>query len=199
MPSDDEFMRATWRALCVHGYADLTMQDIADESEKSKAALHYHYGGKQDLLESFLDHVAERFLSRLRDADAAAGPNPDERLGAVVDAAFSPPESDELESTQRALVELKAQAPHQPPFRERIQETDAAFRELLVDIVTAGVETGDFQSDVDPGETAQFVVNALAGAQLRQVSVGEEPTTARRVVEQHLERHVHTDGGASGE
>ena len=34
---------ATCRALCEHGYADLTMQDIADESNKSTAALHYHY------------------------------------------------------------------------------------------------------------------------------------------------------------
>lgn len=199
MPSDDEFMRATWRALCVHGYADLTMQDIADESEKSKAALHYHYGGKQDLLESFLDHVAERFLSRLRDADAAAGSNPGERLSAVVDAAFSPPERDELESTQRALVELKAQAPHHPSFRERIREADAAFQELLVDILTTGVEAGDFQPDVDPEETAQFVATAMAGAQLRQVSVGEKPSTARQVIARHLDRHVHADGEASAE
>ncbi|MEF8974259.1 MAG: helix-turn-helix domain-containing protein, partial [Haloarcula sp.] len=39
----DDIMDATYRALCTHGYADLTMQDIADESDKSKAALHYHY------------------------------------------------------------------------------------------------------------------------------------------------------------
>jgi AcrR family transcriptional regulator len=197
MPSGEEFMQATWRALCTHGYADLTMQDIADESEKSKAALHYHYDSKRGLLAAFLDHVAARFLSRVREADAAAGSDPVERLGAVVDTAFSPP--DDVEDLQRALVELKAQAPHEPAFRERVRETDAAFRGLLVDILTAGIETGDFRAAVDPEETAQFVVNTLAGAQLRQISVGESAGVARRVVERYLERHVYAGREATGE
>ena len=29
----ERIMDATYRALCTHGYAALTMQDIADESE----------------------------------------------------------------------------------------------------------------------------------------------------------------------
>jgi AcrR family transcriptional regulator len=197
MPSDDEFMRATWRALCVHGYADLTMQDIADESAKSKAALHYHYDSKRGLLAAFLDHVAERFLWRVRDAEAAAGPDPADRLAAVVDAAFAPPGDDDAEDLRRALVELKAQAPHEPTFRERVRETDAAFRRLLVEVLTAGIETGDFRESVDPEATAQFVVTAIAGAQLRQVSVGESPGTARGVVERHLEAQVYAGGEAA--
>ena len=40
----EEVMEATCRALCEHGYADLTMQDVADESDKSTAALHYDPG-----------------------------------------------------------------------------------------------------------------------------------------------------------
>jgi AcrR family transcriptional regulator len=31
----EAIMSATYRALCAHGYADLTMQDIADETDKS--------------------------------------------------------------------------------------------------------------------------------------------------------------------
>ncbi|HET7323460.1 MAG TPA: helix-turn-helix domain-containing protein, partial [Halococcus sp.] len=62
----DELMHATYRALCKHGYANLTMQDIADESTKSKAALHYHYDTKQDLLLAFLSFLYERFEERLR-------------------------------------------------------------------------------------------------------------------------------------
>jgi AcrR family transcriptional regulator len=197
MPSDEPFMRATWRALCRHGYADLTMQDIADESDRSKAALHYHHESKDGLLAAFLDHVAERFLARVREADAAARPEPADRLAAVVDAAFDPPGDDDVESVQRALVELKAQAPHEPAFRERARETDATFRRLLVDILAAGVETGDFRASVDPEATAQFVVTAIAGAQLRQVSVGEPPGAARSVVERHLEAHVYA-GEAAG-
>ncbi len=43
-------MEATYRALCANGFASLTMQDIADEAEKSTSLLHYHYDTKRDLL-----------------------------------------------------------------------------------------------------------------------------------------------------
>ena len=36
----DEIMQGVYRALCAHGYADLTMQDIADECDCSTSLLH---------------------------------------------------------------------------------------------------------------------------------------------------------------
>ena len=49
MPDEprEQVIRATYRALCAHGYANLTMRDIADETDLSKAALHYHYDTKR--------------------------------------------------------------------------------------------------------------------------------------------------------
>jgi AcrR family transcriptional regulator len=189
--SDDEILDATWRALCTHGYAELTMQDIADETDKSKAALHYHYDSKRDLLVAFLDHVSDRFLTRVREAEAAAGEDPTARLSAVVDAALSPPNTDDIEDMQTALLELKAQAPHVDPFRERIERADREFRALLADIVADGVADGSFRAAVDPEETAHFVVAMFGGAQLRQVSVGEDRQRIRTHIQRHLERHVY--------
>jgi AcrR family transcriptional regulator len=191
MAADDEILDATWRALCTHGYADLTMQDIADETTKSKAALHYHYDSKLDLLETFLDHVADRFMERVTDAAAAADGDGAERLCAVIDAALSPPEKGDIEDMQTALLELKAQSPHEPTFRERIRESDEQFRDLLADIIAEGVDDGSLREDVDPDETAHFIVTMFAGAQLRQVSVGESRQTVRAHIERHLDRHVY--------
>jgi len=73
----DDIMEATYRALCTHGYADLTMQDIAAESTKSKGTLHYHFEGKQDLLESFLAFLLNRFEER---TETIPGETPAERL-----------------------------------------------------------------------------------------------------------------------
>jgi AcrR family transcriptional regulator len=184
--ADEEFMQATWRALCTHGYADLTMQDIADESERSKAALHYHYEGKADLLESFLDHVSACFLDRVRAADPGPGTDPVRRLDAVLEAALSPP-GDDPEDIQTALLELKARAPHEPAVRKRVRETDSEFRGLLADILAAGVEAGRFRPDVDSEATARVFVTALSGAQLRRVSLGESPEAARAVLDVHIE------------
>ena len=179
-------MRATYRALCTQGYADLTMQDIADEAPVSKGALHYHYDSKRGLFEAFQAYLAERFLARLHAADDSDAP-PAERLSAVLDAALSPPETDDLRDIQRALLELKAQAPHEPAIAAEIEIWDDRFRELLASIVADGVRTGDFRPDADPEAVAQFVATVLAGAQTRQVSVDQSPETARSLLETYLE------------
>mgnify|MGYP002762521641 CR=1 FL=1 len=89
-PTDD-IMCATYRALCRHGYADLTMQDIADEWEKSKPALHYHYDTKRGLLVAFLDHLFDSYTDRVADPEDGS---PRERLHALVAAALDPPRAD---------------------------------------------------------------------------------------------------------
>jgi AcrR family transcriptional regulator len=193
MSAPDDIMRATWRALCTTGYADLTMQAIADESEKSKASLHYHFDSKQDLLVAFLDHVTDRFLTRLREAEADAPDDPEVRLSAVLDAALSPPETDDLEDMQTALLELKAQAPHQPAFRERLVAADEEFRALVADILADGVESGAFRADLDPERTAQTIVTFFDGGQLRQVSHGEACATSRSRLDVYLDRCVYRE------
>jgi len=78
-------MEATYRALCAHGYADLTTQDIADESETSKASLHYHYDTKEELLLSFLDYLYDRFVERYeRRTPLGRMANPKDIVGAAV-------------------------------------------------------------------------------------------------------------------
>ncbi|PSQ42055.1 TetR family transcriptional regulator, partial [Halobacteriales archaeon QS_9_68_42] len=56
MPEEtrERITNATYRALCDHGYAALTMQDIADECDCSKSLLHYHFDTKEDLLVELL-------------------------------------------------------------------------------------------------------------------------------------------------
>lgn len=188
--SREKILDATWRALCATGYADLTMQDIADETDVSKAALHYHYDSKQDLLEAFLDYIDQRFLSRVQAADPGEGTDPARRLSAVLDAALSPPETDDLEFLQRALVDLKAQAPHDEQFRARLRENDEHFSAFLTDIIEAGVERGSFRSDIDPEEAAEFVSLLLEGSQLRQVSVGQANERTRHLIEQYFETQI---------
>src|SRR6056297_3150201 len=114
-----EILEATYRALCEHGYADLTMQAIADESSLSKATLHYHFDTKEELLNAFLDDFLDRFEERL----ASESSDPRTRLDAFFDAVFAPAQDDTGEFPI-ALVELKAQAPYNDAYRERFVEMD---------------------------------------------------------------------------
>ncbi|MFB6301973.1 MAG: hypothetical protein ABEH78_03840 [Haloferacaceae archaeon] len=83
----DEIVGATSRAPCEHGYAQSTMQDIADRTDRITAAL--HYDGKCDLLLALLDHPYAGFADRVRHP---AGDTPAERPRSSVDLALTPPE-----------------------------------------------------------------------------------------------------------
>src|SRR6056297_754308 len=122
----DDLMEATYCALCKHGYAELTMQDIAAESTKSKGTLHYHFEGKQDLLESFLEFLLDRFEER---TETIPGETPAEQLHEFLDELLTPADEDSAEEFRTAILEIKAQSPYNEAYREKLSGFDAALRD----------------------------------------------------------------------
>ena len=191
----EDIMRAVYSALCTHGYADLTMQDIADESALSKAALHYHYDTKRDLLLAFLEHLHGKFTERLADAEASAGDDPADRLVAFIDAALFPPERDDadLREFRTAVLEIKAQAPYEPAFRSHLADFDDFVHGRVAAIVADGIERGRFDDRADPEVVASFVVTVMNGAHTRSVAVDHPVEDARAVLVEYLCRILAID------
>lgn len=183
-------MSATYRALCTYGYADLTMQRIADECDRSKAALHYHYDTKEELLRTFLDYLLDDFESRL----ACESADPGDRLDAFLDAVFAPAAADDRGDFTVALLEIKAQAPYSESYRDRLCALDERMRETVAAAVRDGIEAGEFD-DVDPDAVARFTVTAINGAHVREVTFDESPTEARRLIEAYLDGTLGRDTG----
>jgi AcrR family transcriptional regulator len=211
----DEIMDGVYRALRAHGYADVTMQDIADECSKSKSLLHYHYDTKEDLLVAFLDYVITDSEARIR---AHADEPPAERLAGFVGWFVFEADAAEREAFHIALLELRTQGPFNDRIREQLVRSDRLLRGTVADILEAGIESGTFR-EVDVEETAALVVATLDGARTRQITLiggdgdaaagreGEgdgapvpddtagvddlpEPTYTRRVAEATLQRIV---------
>ena len=162
-----EIMDGVYSALRAHGYADLTMQDIADECSKSKSLLHYHYDTKEDLLVAFLDYIVtdseERIASRADDP-------PVERLVQFVGwFVFTPDEADR-EAFHIALLELRTQGPFNERIREQLARSDRLLRGTVADILADGIEAGVFR-DVDVEETAALLGATLDGARTRQITL----------------------------
>ena len=174
-PDDEPFMRATYRALCAHGFADVTTQDIADESDRSKASLHYHYDGKEDLFRQFLEHLFDEYESLTADPP---GETPTERLVGLLRTVLV---TDEEADTRfvTAFLEIKAQAPYRDGFRERLVRFDDRARERVATLVREGVEAGEFPPDTDPEAVASFLTTYLHGIWARSV-VAEEDVAAMR-------------------
>jgi AcrR family transcriptional regulator len=179
-------MCATYRALCRHGYADLTMQDIADEWAKSKAALHYHHDTKRGLLLAFLDHLFGCYTDRVVDPGEGT---PRDRLHTLLDAALDPPRADATRELRTALFEVEARAPHDEGFRERLERFDRHLHDELRTVVGAGVEAGAFRADTDPDETATMLVTLVDGAHSRRIVLGDNagvPAAIRSYVDTRL-------------
>lgn len=192
----EAIMRATYCALCKHGYADLTMQNIADESDRSKSALHYHYGSKHELLLAFLDHLFERFTARI---DVDDDDDPVERLDEFVAALFGSSDGDdEAGEFGNAMMEIKAQAPYEDEFRRKLTEHDRYVVDAVREIIVDGVEAGQFR-DVDVDETAAFFVTMIDGARTRRVTLGESSESIERRLRRYVEDQLFVEGIEWGE
>lgn len=176
----DEIIAATGRALCHHGYADLTMQQIAEEASMTTAAIHYHFDTKAELLTAFLDDRIDRFEARL----ACDAEDPRERIAAFLDAVFTTPQN--TEEFPVALMEMKGQAYHQDSFRERFLELDAVMTSVVATAVSEGIDAGYFEA-ADPEDVAQHVVTVIDGAHARTVTLGADAGPTRTLIEQYLE------------
>lgn len=186
----DEIMDGVYQALCDHGYAALTMQDIADACNKSKSLLHYHYDTKADLLVAFFDQMLADYEEKI---ECRADKPPVERLVEFVARFVFSPEDTERASFHLALLEMRSQGPFNDRIRESLKRSDTLLRDTVSGILEDGIEAGVFEP-VDVEETAALFVAMLDGARTRQITLSEgdaeEDTYTRTVAEQALERLV---------
>ena len=181
--TDEEIMRATYRALREHGYADLTVEQIADEYGKSTAAIHYHYDTKDDLLAAFLDYVIDQFVSTVHEVETT---EPEERLDLLLDRLLVDPE--DHQDFLIALLEMRSQAPYKEAFAERFRQNDEYVRYLLETVIDHGSKEGVF-AEVDSEHVARAIMTIVDGARTRTVIHEEKAAleTARRTVEEYVD------------
>jgi AcrR family transcriptional regulator len=166
----DEIMLATYRALCTHGYPNTSIAKIADEFEKSKSLLYYHYDDKEDLLEDFLAFLLDRLEAELDEVDHD---DPREHLLALVDRLLPSEMDDEAFQFRRAILEIRSQAPYHGTYRAQFERSDELFLAEFVAVIERGIEEGQFRA-VNAEEAAEFIYSAAYGAIERGVTL-EDP------------------------
>ncbi|WP_135536551.1 TetR/AcrR family transcriptional regulator [Halostella pelagica] len=170
--SNEEIMRATYRVLQEHGYADLTIKRIADEYGKSTAAVHYHYDTKDDLLVAFLDYILERFVNTIHEVETT---DPEQRLNLLLDKLLVAPE--DHHDLLIAVLEMRSQAPYKEAFGKRFQQNDEYVRYMLKTVMDHGIQEDVFH-DVDTEHTARALMTIVDGARARAVVLDETDTLA---------------------
>lgn len=181
-------MKATYDALCEHGYADLTIQRIGDEFPKSKSLVYHHYDGKDELLLDFLEFMLDRFETNVprRDYEDAAA-----HLQALLDHVIPDSLDDERREFTSAIIELRAQAAHDPAYHEHFTRHTRFFHERFETIIEQGIEEGSFR-DVDSNQVAAFLLTTIEGTMVQRVTadVGESGPAVRDELQAYIETRL---------
>ncbi|RPJ41876.1 MAG: TetR/AcrR family transcriptional regulator [Deltaproteobacteria bacterium] len=74
MKAQDRILKAADRVFGEMGFDAATVRKIADISKTNKALIHYHFGSKEGLFESVLDHYFEELSQNLYGAMIRNGP-----------------------------------------------------------------------------------------------------------------------------
>ncbi|WP_227134676.1 TetR/AcrR family transcriptional regulator [Halorubellus salinus] len=166
-----QIMEATYRALREYGYTDLTIAHIAEEFDKSKSLLYYHYSSKDELIAAFLEFAGDRFLASLDDIDEA---DPLATIRRIVDVYLAVDVDDDMQDAQRTIIQLRAQAIGTPEYRAEFTRIDAALRDRIATEITDGIETSRIQDDIDPERAATWLLSSLNGAMLERYTADHD-------------------------
>lgn len=190
-------MEAAYRALCAHGYDDLTMRDIADEFEKSRGLIHYHYDTKADLLAAVFEWMVDRYEERVL-AEVDAEDDPRQALEAFVDVAIYGPDDPAFDHWAffAALIEFRSRAHRDERIRAALQGSYDRAVGILETILDAGIEQGAFR-EVDAEAAAHFLFLATDAIRVRRITEGCDGALAqgRTALDQLVLEPLYVDGG----
>jgi AcrR family transcriptional regulator len=172
--AEEEIMEATYRALLEHGYASLSISRIANELDKSKAAIYYHYDTKDKLLVAFLEFAVDRFEETI---DTETGDEPVEDLEHVIEKLLPLQPDEEQRQLQAVLVGLRSQAVTNGVFREQFTQIDERMAATVRSIVERGVDEGTFR-DVDSSRIAEHILSTVNGAMYGRVTTDRKSAAA---------------------
>ena len=160
--SKQEIMESTFEALCRHGYADLTIEKIADESEKGKSNIYYHFDDKQALILEFLDFMQDQLEQEFTSLNTGS---PEKKFDAMLEMMLGV-ENQEMWDFHRALMEIQARTQYSEELREKFAEIDelveARFTELLWEMQVE-----------DPEMMAELLVSVIQGSLSRKISAND--------------------------
>lgn len=137
------------------GYAQTTIEDIADEVGINRATLYYYVGTKEELLVALLDGPIDMLRTRLEEVAGRSLPAQDKLVAALREYARTIAELPALfiflsENVHRVMAGQEA---------DRIRANADRYGRVLAQIIADGAAKGEFRSDID----AQTVVLGILG------------------------------------
>ncbi len=156
----EQILDAARDALAEDGYTGTTTRSIAERAGVQLSLVHYHFGGKQQLLAAVLDRENSRLLERQRAMYAGSEP-----LAEKWRIACAYLREDIRTGYVRILWELWAVGLANMELAAHWREAIAGWRDLLTRVAEEWMATTRVELPISPVVLATLVANAFQGAE----------------------------------
>jgi AcrR family transcriptional regulator len=168
-----QILDAARAALVEHGYTGTTTRAVAERAGVQVSLVHYHFGGKRQLLTAVLDRENERLLGRQQALFAGSEP-----LAEKWRTACDYLREDLRSGYVRILWELWAVGLGDDELAAHWREALAGWRDLLTGVAEQWAASFDLELPMSPRALATLVASTFLGAEaemLAGVSEAEAP------------------------
>jgi AcrR family transcriptional regulator len=166
----EQILDAARDVLVAQGYAGTTTRAIAEAAGVRPSLVHYHFGGKQQLLVAVLERENARLLVRQHALFAGPGPLAEKYLTSCEYL------TEDLRSGYvRILWELWAVGLADDRIRGQWRDALSGWRELLVRVTTEWMDEHDVELPISPRAVVTLVGDAFLGAEAEILGgIGED-------------------------
>ena len=185
-----QMLHAALDVISERGFADTRIADIAERIGISPALVIYYFKTKDQLLTEAIRHYEDSWYAEgKRRMDKL--PTAAERLEEFVAMNLLPDPDPDLESTWQLWLDFWAQAARNADVASVRREFDERWREVIVSLVRAGQEAGEF-ADIDPHPFSIFLSALLDGLTI-QIALDDpvvDPVSAYELCMRYIADHL---------
>jgi|HubBroStandDraft_5_1064220.scaffolds.fasta_scaffold130027_1 TetR/AcrR family transcriptional repressor of nem operon len=152
---------AAYREIYRAGFRSADMDAILATAGVTKGALYYHFENKDALGYAVIDEVITDLAHKKWVTPLKAGENPIDALIGVIQSTSLKPEDVQCGCALNNLSQ--EMSPVNEGFRTRTAKIFALWTDAMTSALRRGQQRGLVKGDVNPGETATFLIAAYEG------------------------------------
>ena len=161
-----EIVQAARRVIGELGFADASMERIAQEAGVAKGTIYLYFRNKEELLAQVADFGFALMMERAR-AGASRARGAEGKLEALLCAALE--HSTENQAIFRALQEHRQLAPDNPPLlAAKLERNLERLVSFVAGVIDRGTKSGELRA-CNSRRAARFLVESMRGAILERL------------------------------
>lgn len=195
-----QLIEATLSTIAECGFSRTTLTEVARRAGLSHGLVLFHFETKEKLLAEALDYLSDEYRKNWDAALAVAGPAPEQRLAALVDADFSPQVCQP--SRVSSWVAYWGESQSRPLYLSRCGENDEVYIRTLNGICAEMNARHGY--GIDPTRAARLIRITIEGTWLELMTLlnpydqQEAKRTVWTCVSLLYPRHFTPDGPVTG-